>query len=168
MKKRDALLTLLALWLPLVLSVGSLSGAPDLDGTEHSPPSANEGAITAASRDQLTALPPAFFPHDAHVGDMGIDCVTCHHETNAAPLSLPHPDYFEDFWIDCKICHNESAVAASAPKACSECHHSQNGNIADQTLSTKVVIHKSCWSCHTVTTGVGASSTCRFCHRDGD
>jgi len=98
------------------------------------------------------------------VEDFEIECVECHHEVNAAPLTFPHKDYFDDFWIDCTICHKETGTASLEPHHCSACHHSGNGNIADQTLSAKVVIHKSCWQCHETGTGAAASKTCADCH----
>ena len=118
-----------------------------------------------AGRD-LAAIAPAVFPHDEHVDDFEIECDECHHETNAAPLNVPHKDYFEDFWIDCKICHNEAGTTSMGPKGCSDCHHSANGNVADETLSAKVVIHKNCWECHDVGTGADASATCADCHQE--
>ncbi len=77
---------------------------------------------------------------------------------------MPHDDYFEDFWIDCKVCHRESGVA-SEPQRCSNCHHSTPAGIADESLSAKVVIHKSCWGCHESGTGVAASAACSSCHQ---
>jgi hypothetical protein len=104
------------------------------------------------------------FPHRLHVEDLEIECADCHHETNAARLDMPHPEYLEDFWIDCESCHQASAVPA-APQACSSCHHDSPVHVADETLSSKVVIHRSCWNCHDVTTGADASRSCADCHR---
>ena len=103
------------------------------------------------------------FPHAMHYDDLGIECVSCHHETNAAELDMPHEDYFEDLWIDCRICH-KPGQAASVPLACSNCHHESPTDIADQTLSSKVVIHKSCWECHDVGRAEEASMACKTCH----
>jgi hypothetical protein len=61
---------------------------------------------------------------------------------------VPHPEYFHDFWIDCSTCHRKKGEAPLEPQACSTCHHERNGDLADETLSAKVVIHKNCWSCH--------------------
>ncbi len=129
-------------------------------------------AIKAANPDLLPAAPgtdwspigKASFPHDKHVTDFEIECVTCHHETNAKPLSIPHMEYFDDLWIDCGTCHRKAGAEALGPQACSACHHAQNGDIADETLSAKVVIHKNCWSCHEVGVGAAASATCKTCH----
>ena len=37
-------------------------------------------------------------------------------------------------------------------------------NIADETLSAKVVVHQQCWKCHPVGTGKEASAVCEKCH----
>ena len=103
------------------------------------------------------------FPHAMHVDDLGFDCTDCHHETNASKLTMPHEDYFEDFWIDCTICHRGTR-SESRPRSCSMCHHSMPSAIADQTLSAKVFVHRSCWECHDVGAGAAASRECSFCH----
>lgn len=103
------------------------------------------------------------FPHLEHIEDFEVDCKECHHYTNAAELDMPHEEYFEDFWIDCETCH----VPGAAPikeQACSNCHHRNGSDLADETLSAKVVIHKTCWSCHEVETGAEASAECGVCH----
>lgn len=104
------------------------------------------------------------FPHFDHVDAFGLECKDCHHETNAAALVIPHEDYFEDFWIDCAICHHEPGSATLEAQTCSNCHPKRPENIADETLSAKVVIHKNCWECHDSGTGAEASSNCAFCH----
>jgi hypothetical protein len=147
-------LMLLAFWVFL----------PD-EGTRAQPAPQDE-APTAPAGEDPAAIGAAIFPHDEHVEDFEIECNECHHETNAAPLNVPHKDYFEDFWIDCKICHNDQGGTSMEPKGCSECHHSPNGDIADETLSAKVVIHKNCWECHDTGTGVEASATCADCHEE--
>ena len=119
---------------------------------------AQDAAATDPSR-----IPPAVFPHDLHADDMEIECNVCHHETDATPLSLPHPEFFADFWIDCAICHHETG-AALASQHCGTCHHARRGDVSDETLSAKVVIHENCWTCHEVGTGAQASESCAFCH----
>jgi hypothetical protein len=104
------------------------------------------------------------FPHRFHAEDLEIPCADCHHETNAGRLDMPHPEFFDDFWIRCESCHEE-AVARAPSQACSACHHDSPVTIADETLSSKVVIHQSCWTCHEVSTGADASASCRSCHR---
>ena len=103
------------------------------------------------------------FPHELHT-DMQVPCSDCHHETDAAKLDMPHPEYFEDFWIQCETCHRTD-TRAGCPQACSACHHGSPTTIADESLSSKVVIHEACWKCHTAGQGVEASQTCPTCHQ---
>ena len=104
------------------------------------------------------------FRHQMHIRDLSIKCADCHHQINAKRLSTPHPDYFGSSWINCKTCHDESEKIAQKPYVCSECHPNRPKNIADETLSAKVVIHKQCWKCHAVATGKDASTSCEKCH----
>lgn len=103
------------------------------------------------------------FPHDEHTDEFGYECAECHHEINAKEFTLPHPQYFEDFWVDCTVCHHEKADYQEAME-CSSCHKKNPRNNADETLSGKVAIHASCWSCHDVGTGSEASESCEKCH----
>jgi hypothetical protein len=105
------------------------------------------------------------FPHALHAEELGLECSECHHETDAASLRMPHEEYLEDFWIDCRSCHRESSLPAVA-QSCGECHHASPTSTADETLSAKVVIHRSCWSCHDSGVGEEASRSCGFCHAD--
>jgi hypothetical protein len=167
-KKRAAgLAALAALALSLALCVGSPSESPTAPPTPAAPGSTNQLAATAAPAREPSEIGPAVFPHEKHVKELEIECVTCHHETNAGPLTFPHKDYFDDFWIDCTTCHRAAGAAALEPQACSNCHHSRNGDVADETLSAKVVIHKNCWSCHDMGKGAKASSACKECHPNG-
>lgn len=104
------------------------------------------------------------FPHKFHYSDLEIACSDCHHETEAPVLHLPHPEYFADFWINCQICHRGEAKAFKETQPCSRCHHASPTDIADETLSAKVVVHKNCWGCHEVGTGEDASQSCSSCH----
>lgn len=104
------------------------------------------------------------FPHELHFKDLEMECQACHHETNAAILQMPHAEYFDDFWINCKICHRGSGTAGSQPQSCSNCHHDSPTDIADETLSAKVVVHQQCWECHELETGAKASQGCSNCH----
>jgi hypothetical protein len=104
------------------------------------------------------------FPHEMHSEDFGMECVECHHETNAAALKIPHMDYFDDFWIDCSECHKPNGDTVMEPQSCSVCHHTDPTGIADESLSSKVVIHKLCWDCHDSGTGADASESCSSCH----
>jgi hypothetical protein len=106
------------------------------------------------------------FMHEMHSLDFEISCAECHHETDARELKTPHTEYLENFSIDCHGCHHES-VETSSPQACSRCHHEAPADIADETLSSKVVIHQVCWECHEIGHGSDASSGCAFCHQRG-
>ena len=103
------------------------------------------------------------FPHALHVDALELSCGQCHHETDAAELNIPHPEYFEDFWIDCATCH-QARPSTQGAQTCSSCHRANPFDIADETLSAKVVIHRSCWTCHDVGTGQEASKGCAGCH----
>lgn len=112
----------------------------------------------------LSSAGEVTFPHQQHFTDFGLECKACHHEINAAKLKFPHENYFDDFWIDCKICHHESGSVKLQAQACSKCHHTYPSVITDETLSSKVVIHKQCWGCHKVGKGEEASKSCKKCH----
>ena len=110
-----------------------------------------------------SAVGEVTFPHGLHAEELGFDCAECHHETAAAELRTPHDEYFEDLWSACATCHREGEALA-APRSCGDCHHSSPTSTADETLSAKVVIHRSCWNCHDSGTGAEASRSCGFCH----
>lgn len=104
------------------------------------------------------------FTHETHIKDRSIQCGECHHQIKAKKLDTPHPDYFKSSSIKCEICHNESDKVKQKAYTCSGCHRTNPINIADETLSAKVVIHKQCWKCHQVGAGKEASKACDFCH----
>jgi hypothetical protein len=104
------------------------------------------------------------FPHDFHVTGVEMECVECHHQIHAVELDTPHPDYLASSWINCQACHNPDSASDQVYYQCGECHHTDQDNIADETLSSKVVVHKSCWKCHDTRTGVEASQGCVDCH----
>jgi hypothetical protein len=114
-----------------------------------------------------TAAGVVEFLHEMHASDFGIDCAECHHETHASALVTPHPDYLEDSSIDCAGCHHES-VDGLQPRSCSHCHHDTPTDIADESLSPKVVIHEVCWQCHAVGRGQAASRSCSTCHQENE
>ena len=101
------------------------------------------------------------FPHKVH---MRFGCKACHHQIHAMELDTPHPDYLTSSWINCQDCHDTGSETTRNNYKCSDCHHSEPENIADETLSSKVVVHKSCWKCHKSGTGVKASEGCSTCH----
>ena len=103
-------------------------------------------------------------PHDVHVKNSKLKCVECHHEIHAKELDTPHPDYLTSSRANCRTCHEINSENRKKYYKCSHCHHSDLDDIADETLSSKVVIHKSCWKCHEAGTGVQASQGCGNCH----
>lgn len=104
------------------------------------------------------------FPHNMHVNDLELECAECHHQIHAMELDTPHPDYMTSSWVSCKICHNTDSVKREKYYKCSDCHLTNSEDIADETLSSKVVTHKNCWNCHETGTGVEASQGCAECH----
>ena len=111
-----------------------------------------------------SAVGEVLFLHRKHIEDRSLQCVTCHHQINAKKLETPHPDYLASSWINCKTCHDGSAKRSVTGYACSGCHRTNTRNVADETLSAKVVIHKQCWQCHAVGRGAQASAACKVCH----
>lgn len=100
------------------------------------------------------------FPHRVH---QKMGCQKCHHQIRAKDLITPHDEYLAYSWVNCQDCHDESEND-STYYGCAKCHHSNLENIADETLSSKVVVHKNCWKCHLSGTGVEASERCSYCH----
>ncbi len=113
--------------------------------------------------DGVITLGDVEFPHEMHYDALELECVHCHHETDAPRLAVPHEQYFADLWHKCESCHHKPADSASTP-SCRSCHPDSPADIADETLSAKVVIHRSCWSCHEVGVGREAASSCKTCH----
>lgn len=105
------------------------------------------------------------FPHRVH---QKMGCQRCHHQIHAKDLITPHPAYLTYSWVNCQDCHNPESETNTSYYGCAKCHHSNLINIADETLNAKVVVHKSCWKCHTTGTGAKASENCSFCHKDGE
>ena len=119
---------------------------------------------TPSERTFPSSTGEVIFHHQMHIKDLGIKCVECHHQIDAKQLNTPHPDYFKSSSIKCEICHNESEKIKRKAYTCSACHRINPINIADETLSAKVVIHKQCWKCHAVGAGKEASKGCEKCH----
>jgi len=129
--------------------------------------SSNLVASTAGMPSEITftsSVGDVLFDHDLHVKGLESECAECHHQIHASVLDTPHMSYLKSSWINCETCHTTSPVTEEDYFKCSSCHHSDPDNIADETLSSKVVIHKSCWSCHESGTGVMASRGCNDCH----
>ncbi len=112
-----------------------------------------------------TAMTKARFPHDQHVLKQKLECVACHHETNATAIVTPHPDYLEGTGIECTVCHH-GTERPREPQSCDDCHPSTPPSVADETLSAKVVIHRTCWRCHPLGDSPSASGVCLTCHGD--
>lgn len=112
----------------------------------------------------ISSVGDVFFDHNLHVRDLETECTECHHQIHASVLDTPHESYLESSWINCEICHTANPEIKEDYFKCSSCHQSDVDNIADETLSSKVVVHKSCWSCHESGTGVTASHGCKDCH----
>ena len=150
----------------LVLSFSLLVYAQEADQTGTVPvevPSDSPVAIPKIP-DEInieSSVGNVLFPHKVH---MRFGCKACHHQIHAKELDTPHPDYLTSSWINCQDCHATDAETTRNNYKCSDCHHSEPENIADETLSSKVVIHKSCWKCHKSGTGVKASEGCSTCH----
>jgi len=104
------------------------------------------------------------FHHEMHIRDLGLKCVECHHSMDAKQLVTPHPDYMKRTSVKCESCHGKPGGANQNIYSCSGCHGTNPMGIADETLSTKVVIHKQCGNCHVMGTGKDASKACEKCH----
>lgn len=104
------------------------------------------------------------FTHKRHAQEQEIECVECHHQIHASDLATPHPDYMESSWVSCRTCHDSNPDNSEQYYRCSICHLPDPDDISDETLSSKVVIHRSCWNCHESGTGVEASKSCAECH----
>ncbi len=151
-------LFLLLTWLPLAHAQPETAAA---EAGEQAP------AAAPARRPRMpgeiifeSSLGNVVFPHKVH---QRMGCQKCHHQVRAKDLATPHDDYLDYSWVSCRDCHDESQNH-SAYYGCDRCHHSDLENIADETLSAKVVMHKACWKCHLSGTGVEASERCSFCH----
>jgi len=154
----------------LVFLIVSLPGnSQEAEQAAASPREAqSESAASDSSLpDEITLESPAgkvVLPHDVHVKKLKLKCVECHHQIRAKELDTPHPDYLTSSQVNCQTCHDLDSKTRKKYYKCSDCHHSDPDNIADETLSSKVVIHKSCWNCHEAGTGVQASEGCSNCH----
>ena len=130
--------------------------------------SSSEGSLSSPAAPSVIAFKSSvgdvLFDHDLHAKDLETECAECHHQIHASVLDTPHESYLKSSWINCEICHTTDPEIADDFFKCSSCHHSDPDNIADETLSSKVVVHKSCWNCHESGTGLAASRGCKDCH----
>ncbi len=125
----------------------------------------DETAAEGVAITEVVFPPPAAFDHEFHIDDVELECVECHHETEALRLVTPHEEYFEDLWITCDDCHHSDEVVLD-PQACVDCHPRSLSGIKERIISAKVATHLSCWECHDSGTGAEASENCTFCHQD--
>ncbi len=164
MKSRAKLLGILVL---VPLASVSLTTADSEEAEESAPEAIEaEGAHTAppVAQRATSMMGELIFDHEMHTDELELECDECHHETNAVPLDTPHEEYFHDLWIDCGACHHEAGSPDLEPQSCYDCHDLKLRDIADERLSPKVILHKNCWTCHEVETGVEASESCELCH----
>ncbi len=140
------------------------------EGADRATPAAEQATPPAAParRPKLpgvitfeSGLGDVLFPHKVH---QKMGCKNCHHQIHAKTLDTPHEEYLGYSWVNCGDCHDADTAISTSYYGCDHCHHSNLENIADETLTAKVVIHKSCWNCHLSGTGPEASERCSFCH----
>ena len=112
-------------------------------------------------RFELSSVGDVCFPHKSH---RKLGCGTCHHQSKAKPLESPHPEYLTSSWHSCQSCHDPDTDRQKTARSCSSCHLPDPDNIADETPSSKVAIHKNCWKCHESGKGAEASKGCSDCH----
>ena len=144
----------------VALVVSACGGA----ASEPAGPRGSQGGQLPTTTRSPSSVGAVTFDHEFHSENLKLECKSCHHETNASTLRMPHKDYFDDFWIDCRTCHKTNGKAVSEPQSCSTCHHDSPTNIADETLSSKVVTHEKCSECHELGRGATASKSCATCH----
>ena len=83
----------------------------------------------------------------------------------AAP-NFHGPAVRTDGAAQCRYCPGDDYQGATTGWSCYDCHDTNLRDIADERLSPKVILHKNCWACHEVETGVEASESCELCHED--
>jgi hypothetical protein len=162
-------------FLALLLAACSVATGDDLNAKNASaatqpasttPPgtktSTSDGSGIPAEIKFGSAVGEVVFQHQKHLGDRSINCVECHHQINAKTLKSPHPEYLTSTAVNCQTCHKDRETTVYS---CSQCHDAKRRDIADETLSAKVVIHKQCRKCHDVGTGQDASKSCALCHQ---
>lgn len=112
----------------------------------------------------ISSVGDVLFTHKKHAVDQEIECVECHHQIHAKDLATPHPGYMASSWVSCNTCHDTDSTRSEKYYKCSDCHLPDPDDISDETLSSKVVTHRSCWNCHETGTGPEASKGCAECH----
>jgi hypothetical protein len=139
--------------------------AHPVPGTDTPPPASSKAYPNLPANITFKAsVGDVEFSHKKHVSDLDMECAECHHQIHAKALEAPHPDYMASSWSNCQTCHSTGSATDNEYYKCSQCHLSDLENIADETLSAKVVTHKTCWKCHESGTGPEASQGCVTCH----
>jgi hypothetical protein len=156
----------------LALAVASFTGNAQETAAQTEAEPQEAPAAAPAARPKLpnvitfeSSLGNVDFPHRVH---QKMGCKNCHHQIHAKTLVTPHPEYLTYSWVNCGDCHDADTAISTSYYGCDHCHHSNLENIADETLTAKVVIHRSCWNCHLSGTGAQASERCSFCHEKAD
>jgi hypothetical protein len=169
LKKHGGLMRLFSLAVGLLaLLTVSVAGHTQTTAPASEPasPATEKPAQTGSSMPDVivfdSALGDVHFPHKRH---QKMSCKRCHHQIHARELDTPHEDYFVASWIKCQNCHEKDSEFGDSYFKCSGCHHAEPESIIDETISSKVVIHESCWKCHKSGTGVKASEGCSYCHK---
>lgn len=152
----------------LALSVASFTGNTQESAMQPDASPQEAPAAAPAARPKLpnvitfeSSIGSVHFPHRMH---QKMGCQNCHHQIHAKTLVTPHPEYLTYSWVNCGDCHDADTAISTSYYGCDHCHHSNLENFADETLTAKVVIHRSCWNCHLEGTGADASARCNFCH----
>ncbi len=101
--------------------------------------------------------------HGKHFKEYGVECKSCHHEIYAPKLNIPHGEYSRHIWKGCNYCHTGDKNQKVDYK-CGNCHKILTTNFAEETQSSKVVIHKNCSLCHDMGKEKKAAANCKFCH----
>lgn len=60
---------------------------------------------------------PTFFLHKKHVGELTLDCTTCHLTENASSVKMVRPGHEQ-----CMTCHGDAFEKKDNPKICAQCH----------------------------------------------
>jgi c(7)-type cytochrome triheme protein len=158
------LLALVALAVPPMAQAQETAQAADAQQETPAAPPARRPKMPSVITFE-SALGEVQFPHRVH---QKMGCANCHHQIHAKTLVTPHEEYLTYSWVNCGDCHDADTAISTSYYGCDHCHHSNLENIADETLTAKVVIHKSCWNCHLSGTGVEASERCSFCHEQAE
>jgi len=110
----------------------------------------------AAARFAATEKPR--FPHQEHVTRHNLECVECITRPTRLRLDTPHDAYLAGNGIECQVCHQGRSLPREPQALLQPVNPVTPTDVADETLSAKVVIHRTCWRCHPMREGVLAPS----------